>query len=110
MILILFSQFLGTPSALYCPKPADGGEPQLSASELEQIDARAEDLVVNNRHVQMGVLAPLDDDDPPICACEVPNHVETRLTLQILSTMSFSSDAVDWSDVSPAGLNQTENN
>ncbi|OLP82603.1 hypothetical protein AK812_SmicGene36733 [Symbiodinium microadriaticum] len=57
------SQFLGTPSELYRPKPADGGDPQLSASELEQIDAVAEDFEVN-RLVQMGVLAPLEDDDP----------------------------------------------
>ena len=78
------SQFLGTPSALYRPKPADGGEPQLSASELEQIDAIAEDFEVN-RLVHMGVLAPLEDDDPFV-------HTARLLSTKYVTTWRLKPD------------------
>ena len=51
---------MGTPSALYRPWPADGGEPKLSAEELDAIDLLAEEFELE-RLVKMGVLDPLDD-------------------------------------------------
>ena len=56
----------------------------MSASELEQIDAIAEDFEVN-RLVQMGVLAPLEDDDPFV-------HTARLLSTKYVTTWRLKPD------------------